>query len=285
MDRLLVPVGTRPYNRAMTAPFWLPVIPYPAIDPIIFQVGPVVVRWYALAYIAGLVIGWRYLLARSRMADAPMRPADADDFLLWATLGVILGGRFGFVLFYRPAYFLANPLEALQVWHGGMSFHGGLLGVALALTWFARRRGIPPLALSDLIAPVAPVGLGLGRIANFINGELWGRVADVPWAMVFPQAGPQPRHPSQLYQAGLEGLMLFLILWWAGRRQSLSSAEGMLTGIFLAGYGVARIVGEQFRQPDAHIGFLSGGSTWGQWLSLPLIAVGLWLMWRTRSRR
>lgn len=269
----------------MTAFPWLAAIPYPAIDPIIFQVGPVVVRWYALAYIAGLVAGWRYLLARCQMADAPMRPADADDFLLWATLGVVLGGRLGFVLFYRPAFYLEHPLEALQVWHGGMSFHGGLLGVVLAAIWFARRRGIPPLALGDMIVPVVPVGLGLGRIANFINGELWGRVADVPWAMVFPNAGPQPRHPSQLYQAGLEGLALFLLLWWAGRRKSFSGAEGALTGLFFAGYGVARIIGEQFRQPDAHIGFLAGGSTWGQWLSLPLIAVGLWLMWRTRSRR
>jgi phosphatidylglycerol:prolipoprotein diacylglycerol transferase len=269
----------------MTAFPWLAVIPYPAIDPVIFQVGPVVVRWYALAYIAGLVIGWRYLLKRSQKADAPMRPADADDFLLWATLGVVLGGRLGFVLFYRPAYFAAHPLEALQVWQGGMSFHGGLVGVTLAVLLFARRRGIPPLALSDMFLPVAPIGLGLGRIANFVNGELWGRVADVPWAMVFPNAGPQPRHPSQLYQAGLEGLALFLLLWWAGRRKSISAAEGAITGLFFAGYGVARVIGEQFRQPDTYIGFLAGGSTWGQWLSLPLIAVGLWLMWRTRSRR
>jgi len=252
---------------------------------VLVQLGPFAVRWYALAYIAGLVAGWQLV---RRLAAAPPAVASreqVDDFLLWATLGVVLGGRLGYVLFYKPGYYLAHPAEALAAWHGGMSFHGGMAGVVLAVWLFCRRRGIAILGFGDRVAVAAPIGLGLGRLANFVNGELWGRVSDVPWAMVFPNGGPWPRHPSQLYQAALEGVALFALLWVLARRQHLRARPGFLAGAFLAGYAVARIVGELFRQPDAHLGFLVGGTTMGQLLSLPMLAVGLWLMARTRGGR
>jgi phosphatidylglycerol:prolipoprotein diacylglycerol transferase len=257
-------------------------LPFPAIDPVLVEIGPFALRWYALAYIAGIVLGW--LLAR-RVAALP--PAEAsrdqvDDYVTWATLGIILGGRIGYVLFYRPLHFLGHPLEALQVWQGGMSFHGGMLGVVVATLWFCRRQGLSPLGFGDRVATVVPIGLFLGRLANFINGELWGRVSDVPWAMVFPNGGPDPRHPSQLYQAGLEGICLFVLLQVLVRIPSLRERRGFLTGAFLAGYGVARSVGELFREPDAHLGFLIGGATMGQLLSLPMVLAGLWLMLRSR---
>ncbi len=258
------------------------VLPFPVIDPVLVEIGPFAIRWYALAYIAGLLLGWRYMrLLAAHLSGGPSA-LDIDDFIVWATLGVILGGRLGYVLFYNPGYFLAHPQEVVFLWRGGMSFHGGFLGVAVALVLFARRRGLGILTLADLVACASPIGLFFGRIANFFNGELWGRPSDVPWAMVFPRAGPLPRHPSQLYEAALEGLILFaalLALWrFSGSRQR----AGFLTGAFLAGYGAARTVVELFREPDAHLGFFFAGVTMGQMLSLPMIAAGLWLMVRAK---
>jgi len=258
------------------------VIPYPAIDPVIVSVGPFAIRWYALAYIAGLVIGWRYCLALARKPPQVARPQDIDDFLVWATLGVVLGGRTGYVLFYRPGYYIENPGEIFALWHGGMSFHGGALGVLLALWLFGRQRKIPFLALADIIACAVPIGLFFGRLANFINGELWGRVTDVPWAMVFPTGGPFPRHPSQLYEATLEGVVLFCLLYLLQRSDRVRRHAGTLAGTFLLGYGTARIIAELFRQPDANLGFIFLGTTMGQLLSIPLLLIGVWLIWRAK---
>ena len=263
----------------------LPVIPFPTIDPVLIEIGPFAIRWYALAYIAGLLLGWRYVLRLARRPGSAVEPKQADDFLLWATLGVVLGGRLGYVLFYNPGYYLENPAQILIVWEGGMSFHGGMLGVVVALLLYARRQKLPVFALSDVVAVAAPIGLFFGRLANFINGELYGRAADVPWAMVFPtDPDSLPRHPSQLYQAALEGLLLFAALAFLAHRPNALQHRGLLTGAFLGGYAIARTVGELFRQPDAHIGFLSGGVTMGQTLSLPMLAVGLWMIWRSRQR-
>ncbi len=263
------------------------VIPFPVFDPVAVAVGPVEIRWYALAYIAGILAGWWYVRRLARAAalwgDRP-RPdiGQVDDAVTWVTLGVIIGGRLGFVLFYAPAYYAENPLEALMVWRGGMAFHGGLLGVICAILLFARFRGASALALFDLLAAAVPLGLFFGRIANFINGELWGRVTTVPWAMVFPGAGPEPRHPSQLYQAGLEGLALFVILAIAVRMGALRR-PGFALGLFGAGYGVARIIGEIFRQPDAQIGLIGGVFTMGMILSLPMVLFGgAMIIWSLR---
>ena len=257
-------------------------LPFPVIDPVLIEIGPFALRWYALAYIAGIVLGW--FLARRMVALAPRVATreQLDDFVTWATLGIILGGRLGYVLFYRPGYYVTAPWEALYVWQGGMSFHGGMLGVIVAALWFCQRQRLDPLAFGDRVATVVPIGLFFGRLANFINGELWGRVSDVPWAMVFPTGGPAPRHPSQLYQAAMEGVSLFLLLQLLVRVPALRARRGFLVGVFLAGYGLARIIGEFFRQPDAHLGFLFAGATMGQLLSLPMLAVGLWLMVRSR---
>ena len=203
---------------------------------------------------------------------------DIDDFIVWATLGVILGGRLGYVLFYRPGFYFDNPLNILTVWQGGMSFHGGLLGMIAATVIFARRRNVHWLAVGDLIVCAAPIGLFFGRIANFINGELYGRVSDVAWAMTFPRGGPLPRHPSQLYEAGLEGLVLFAILAWFALGTNALQRRGLLSGVFFTGYGIARIIAEMFRQPDAHLGFLAVGATMGQLLSIPVLLGGLWLI-------
>jgi phosphatidylglycerol:prolipoprotein diacylglycerol transferase len=249
---------------------------------VLVEIGPFAIRWYALAYIAGIVLGW--LLARRTVALLPAAATreQLDDFVTWATLGIILGGRLGYVLFYRPGYYLFHPAEILAVWQGGMSFHGGMLGVAVAMVWFCRRQQLDLLRFTDRIAPVVPVGLLFGRLANFINSELWGRVTDVPWAMVFPTGGPEPRHPSQLYQAFMEGLVLLVVLQVLVHRPAIRARAGLVTGAFLAGYAVARLIGEMFRQPDAHLGFLAGGVTMGQLLSLPMLAAGIWLMLRTR---
>jgi phosphatidylglycerol:prolipoprotein diacylglycerol transferase len=258
-------------------------IPFPAIDPVAVAIGPFVVRWYALAYIAGLLIGWRYCLV---LADRPPRlieRRDIDDFLVWATLGVVLGGRIGYVLFYQPGYYLQHPVEALYLWHGGMSFHGGALGVTLAIVLFTRARRLPVLAFSDVIAEAIPIGLFFGRIANFINGELFGRETDVPWAMAFPNGGPVPRHPSQLYEAVCEGLLLFLLLLLAEHRGA-RRRPGIVTGLFLVGYAVARMSGELFRQPDAQLGFLVLGTTMGQLLSIPVLIAGILLIWWARRQ-
>jgi phosphatidylglycerol:prolipoprotein diacylglycerol transferase len=258
------------------------VIAFPVIDPVLIEIGPFALRWYALAYIAGIVLGW--MLARRLIALAPVAASreQLDDFVTWTTLGIILGGRLGYVLFYRPGYYITAPWEALYVWQGGMSFHGGMLGVILAALWFCRRQALPALRFGDRIAPAVPIGLGLGRLANFVNGELWGRVSDVPWAMVFPTGGPEPRHPSQLYQAAMEGVVLFIILNILVRIPALREREGFVTGAFLACYGLARFIGEFFRQPDAHLGFLLAGTTMGQLLSLPMMLVGAVLMLRAR---
>jgi phosphatidylglycerol---prolipoprotein diacylglyceryl transferase len=267
-------------------------LPFPAIDPVLVSFGPIAIRWYALAYIFGILLGWLYaraIIRNERLwgGSAPLTPADFDDFVLWVTLGVILGGRIGYVLFYNPVYFAGHPLEAFQVWKGGMSFHGGFLGVVTAVILFARARGIPMLSLGDIACAVGPIGLFLGRIANFINGELWGRPApDFPYAFVFPDAGPLPRHPSQLYEAFTEGLVLFVIMAIAVRRFGFRR-PGLLGGIFVLGYAVARILCEFFREPDPQLGFLfgasinalGGGITMGMLLSIPMALVGALFIW------
>ncbi|PPR62164.1 MAG: Prolipoprotein diacylglyceryl transferase [Alphaproteobacteria bacterium MarineAlpha4_Bin2] len=257
---------------------------FPNIDPIALQFGPVVIRWYALAYIAGLLIGWRYCIYLSRFPPKAVTPPQLDDFLIWATLGIVLGGRFGYVLFYQPIYFLQHPLEILQMWKGGMSFHGGLLGLIFGAYVFARRHTIPILRLFDLISAVGPIGLFFGRIANFINGELWGRTTDVSWGIIFPRAGPLPRHPSQLYEAALEGLLLVALSYVLIRRFDSLRRPGTIFGVFLVGYGVARIVAESVREPDEHIGLLVAGTTWGQWLSVPMVLLGSYMVWRALRR-
>ncbi len=253
---------------------------YPQIDPVLVHLGPLAIRWYALAYIAGLIIGWRYLIQMARRPGSQIGEHDADDFLLWATLGVVLGGRLGYILFYQPSLYAAHPARIFEVWQGGMSFHGGLLGVLAALVLFSYRRKLNLLALADMVARVAPIGLFFGRIANFINGELWGRPSEAPWAMVFPTGGPVPRHPSQLYEAGLEGAVLFLVLWLVGRTTRLPEQTGRMAGVFLIGYAAARIVSEFFREPDTFLGFLWFGATMGQLLSIPMAALGLYLLLR-----
>ena len=258
-------------------------IPFPQIDPVIFAIGPLAIRWYALAYIAGLFGGVWYMRRFVQRPPRLMTPQQVDDFFLWAMLGVILGGRLGYVIFYKPMEYLANPLGILKTWEGGMAFHGGLLGVILAIMLFARKYKIEQWHISDGVGLVVPIGLGLGRLANFINGELWGRVApDIPWAMVFPGAGEIARHPSQLYQAFLEGVVLFAIMVVFSRNEAIRRKPGTLTGIFLIGYGCFRIVGEFFREPDAHIGFLAMGITMGQLLSVPMVMFGIYCVWRAK---
>ena len=265
----------------------IPVLLFPQFDPVIVQLGPISIRWYALAYITGLVVGWRMVRRLAKLRPVVATPLQVDDFLTWATLGVVLGGRLGYVLFYQPSTYLAHPAMILAVWEGGMSFHGGMLGVAIAVSIFCWRNAIPLLGFADRIAVVAPIGLGLGRIANFINGELWGRAAPewLPWAMIFPRAGMEPRHPSQLYQALMEGLILFVVMFVLSRRESVRARFGLLTGVFLCGYGVARIIGEFFREPDAFLGFLAFGATMGQILSIPMVLAGVWLILRARPAR
>jgi len=255
------------------------VLPFPSIDPVLVSIGPLVIRWYALAYIVGILLGWFYARAIIRAESlwggpAPMTLVDFDDFVLWVTLGIILGGRIGYVLFYNPAHFAAHPIEIVQLWSGGMSFHGGFVGCVLAVVLFARRRGISILSLGDITCAVGTIGLLLGRLANFINGELWGRTTDMPWAMVFPGGGPLPRHPSQLYEATLEGLVLLGILWLSMRLGALKR-PGLVIGLFALGYAIARIVCELFREPDPQLGFLWGGLTMGMLLSAPLLLTGI----------
>ncbi|EDM69791.1 prolipoprotein diacylglyceryl transferase [Roseobacter sp. AzwK-3b] len=287
-------------------------IPFPDISPEIFTIAlfgmEFSLRWYALAYIAGIVIGWRLVVAAVRRphlwpnGTAPMDARAVEDLLTWVILGVILGGRLGFVLFYQPAYYLANPLEILQVWQGGMAFHGGLLGVVVACILFARKRGIPMLSVADALCMATPVGLLLGRIANFINAELWGRPTDLPWGVVFPTAraqdcpgieGPCARHPSQLYEAGLEGLLLGAILLWMVWGRGALKRPGLVAGVFFAGYGLSRFVVEfvrqadaQFITPDNPMGYAwqmgQLGLSMGQILSLPMVVLGLVLIVRAR---
>jgi phosphatidylglycerol---prolipoprotein diacylglyceryl transferase len=270
----------------------IPVLLFPQFDPVLIQFGPLAIRWYALAYITSLVIGWRLVRRFVLLAPPVATLLQVDDFLTWATLGVVLGGRLGYVLFYQPGVYFTHPAMIFAVWEGGMSFHGGMLGVAVAIVIFCRRNGIPLLGFADRIAVVAPLGLGLGRVANFINGELWGRPAPawLPWAMEFPRAPDCPsfpticvaRHPSQLYEALMEGLILLTVMLVLSRRDRLRARFGLLTGVFLCGYAVARIIGEYFREPDAFLGFLAFGTTMGQILSVPMLIAGIWLIARAR---
>ena len=278
-----------PFGLAMpffAMPFF--VIPFPAIDPILVSVGPFAIRWYALSYIFGILLGWLYARALIRnkplwSGTAPMRVVDFDDFVLWVTIGIILGGRIGYVLFYNPAHFAAHPLDALQLWHGGMSFHGGFAGCVAAVVLFGWWRKISILSLGDLTCAAGPIGIFLGRLANFINGELWGRPSEVPWAMVFPGGGPLPRHPSQLYEAAMEGLLLFAVLALLIRGGALRR-PGLTIGAFAVVYAVARTVCEFFREPDAQLGFLWGGLTMGMLLSIPLFLVGVGFIFNARRR-
>lgn len=261
-------------------------MPFPHIDPVLVQIGPFAIRWYALAYVAAILLGWRYIAAIVGnpglwLHRAP--PATAmqiDDLILWLTLGVIVGGRLGHVLFYTPAMIWTDPLEVFKTWHGGMSFHGGAVGVLIAGALFARRHGINPLSLGDVIVAAEPIGGFLVRIANFINGELWGRPTHVPWGMVFPDAGPAPRHPSQLYEAALEGLVLFAVLRWATHGRKLLNRPGVVMGMFLAGYGLIRIGLENVREPDSYMPHFPLGLTMGMMLSTPMLLAGLYLIWR-----
>ena len=254
------------------------VLPFPVFDPVLIAIGPFAIRWYALAYIGGILIGWLYARAIVRNEQLwggapPLTQADLDDFILWVTLGIILGGRLGYVLFYNWPYFAANPLEAFQLWKGGMSFHGGFLGCVLAVMLFATWRNIPMLSLGDITCAVGTIGVFLGRIANFINGELWGRPTDVPWAMVFPGGGPVPRNPSQLYEALLEGLLPLVLLALLIRAGALQR-PGLIIGAFALAIGLGRFIAELFREPDPQLGFLWGGLTMGMLLSLPMILAG-----------
>jgi phosphatidylglycerol:prolipoprotein diacylglycerol transferase len=259
------------------------VLPFPVVDPVAVHIGPIPIRWYALAYIAGFAFGWIYMRALagndSLWRAGQPRPSRAavDDLLAFVALGIIIGGRLGHVLFYDPGFYLSHPEEIVQTWKGGMAFHGGLLGAIVAILIFARRDTTPLLTLSDICAAVAPIGLFFGRLANFIKPEMWGRESDVPWTMVFPQAGEAPRHPSQLYEAGLEGLALGLILWFAVRRGALRR-PGLASGIFGVGYGLSRIFCEFFREPDPIQEALGNGLTMGMALSAPLVILGAFAM-------
>ncbi len=267
----------------------LAILPFPEIDPVIVQIGPLAIHWYGLAYVAGILLGWFYArrLAMNTALWRDDKPAitlqQLDDFLLWAAGGIVLGGRIGYILFYDLGSVLANPIRALEIWNGGMSFHGGFLGTTLAMILFARKNKIAIWSLFDIVAAVVPIGLFFGRIANFINGELWGRLSSMPWAIVFPTGGPFARHPSQLYEAALEGIVLLAVLaWFIYHRHALKS-PGLVTGIFVLGYGLSRIFVEFFREPDAQIGYLVGGwLTMGMLLSLPMALAGIWAIARAR---
>lgn len=253
---------------------------HPQFDPVALSLGPLSIRWYGLMYLAGFIAF--VVLGRLRARQRPefgITNQMLDDLLFWGVLGVVIGGRLGQVLFYEPAYYLAHPLEILAIWHGGMSFHGGFLGVVLAMALYARRRGLGFWRVADFIAPLVPLGLMFGRLGNFINGELWGRVADpnLPWAMIFPHVDLLPRHPSPLYQAAGEGLLLFVLLWFYARKMH---AAGRVSGLFLLGYGLLRFVAEFFREPDAGIFGHSYLVSMGQWLSLPMMLFGVWLLVR-----
>lgn len=257
-------------------------LPFPDIDPVLIELGPVALHWYGVAYIVGLIGGWAYMLFLVRSPHWPHKQfgrAACDDSLLWLTLGVILGGRLGYVAFYNWEFFRAHPQEIFAIWHGGMSFHGGLLGVIGIAFFLARAYKVPLLALGDLLAAVAPIGLFFGRLANFINAELWGRVTSLPWGVQFPNAGPLPRHPTQIYEALLEGLVLFALLNYCLHFRQALARRGLLSGLFLAGYAAARMGVAQWRAPDAHIGLI-WNNTLGFWLSAPMLLLGLWLVWR-----
>lgn len=257
---------------------------YPQFDPIAFEIGPLAVRWYGLMYLTGFALAWvlgRRLIARGVTA---LTNRDLEDVMFYAILGVILGGRLGYVLFYKPAYYLSHPLEIFALWEGGMAFHGGLLGVIVAMVWFARSRGRRFFEVADFVAPLVPLGLATGRLGNFINGELWGRATTSSWGMVFPHAGDGiPRHPSQLYQFALEGILLFVILWLFARKPR---PLGQVSAVFLMGYGVLRFAVEFTREPDSFLGLLAGGLSMGQWLSVPMVIAGVILFrWASTQPR
>jgi phosphatidylglycerol:prolipoprotein diacylglycerol transferase len=263
----------------------LAALTFPNIDPIALQIGPLAIHWYGLAYVVGILFGWWYakrLVSQAGLwanGTPPMRPVDIDDLLVWAALGIVLGGRIGYILFYDFQRYLANPLDILAIWQGGMSFHGGFLGTTIAMILFARSRGIPVWSMFDVIAAGVPVAIGLVRCTNFINSELWGRPTNVPWAMEFPNGGPFTRHPSQLYEALLEGLVLFVLLRVLTHAFGKLARPGFVSGAFVAGYGAARIFVEFFREPDAQLGYLVGNwLTMGMILSLPMVLIGVWAM-------
>ena len=279
-----------------TAANLLAIMPFPDIDPIAFSIGPLAIHWYGLAYVAGILLGWAY--ARRLAANdslwpgnvSPISRTQLDDFIVWAALGVVLGGRLGYIFFYDLPAVMRSPVRALEIWNGGMSFHGGLTGTTIAMILFARRNRIPIWSLFDIVATVVPCGLFFGRIANFVNGELWGRPTDEPWGIIFPHTVgvglPDPaRHPSQLYEAGLEGIILFLILSFLFWRTDARYKPGLLLGVFLVGYGCSRFIVEYFREPDAQLGILPWGISMGQTLSAPMIFVGLWFILTARNRR
>lgn len=241
-------------------------------------------RWYSLAYIAGIVLAWWYLLRLIGQTGAPMARRHADDLVFYATLGILIGGRLGYVLFYKPAEYFANPGDIIRVWDGGMSFHGGVIGVSLAILFLAWRNKLNWLRLHDYVACTIPFGLFFGRIANFVNGELWGRPGTVPWAIIFPRADEQPRHPSQLYEAGLEGIALFFVLWFLFWKTGARHQPGKLVGTFLVGYGLSRFTIEFFRQPDDHLGLLWFDMSMGQLLTIPMLIGGLWLIGTAKGR-
>jgi phosphatidylglycerol:prolipoprotein diacylglycerol transferase len=278
-------------------------MPFPDIDPIAFSVGPLAIHWYGIAYVAGIVLGWLY--ARRIAANdalwpgnvSPITRTQLDDFIVWAAVGIVLGGRIGYILFYDLQAVIQDPVRAVQIWKGGMSFHGGLTGTTVAMILFARRNGIPVWSLFDLVAAVVPFGLFFGRIANFVNGELWGRLTDVPWGVIFCNArlreatgycpaGEFVRHPSQLYEAGLEGVVLLLVLAGLVYGMRALKAPGFVCGVFICGYAASRIFVEFFREPDAQLGYLAGTDwlTMGMLLSLPMILLGLWAMLRARRQ-
>jgi phosphatidylglycerol:prolipoprotein diacylglycerol transferase len=275
-------------------------LPFPEFDPVLFQIGPFALRWYALAYVAGIALGWFYGVrliknpAIWRGTAPPVTQEQVDDLLLWIVVGIIAGGRLGYVLFYRPDLIWRNPLEILQIWNGGMSFHGGALGVAIGVILSARAQKIDLLRLADLVAPCVPFGLLFGRLANFVNGELWGRETDAPWGVIFCNrsieatygscaAGYQPRHPTQLYEALLEGIVLFLILRWATHGARLLPRRGLTAGLFLLCYGIFRIGVEFVREPDFHMPHFPLGLTMGMILSIPMVAAGVFLIARARA--
>lgn len=266
----------------------LSILPFPEIDPVLIAIGPLQIHWYGLAYVAGILLGWFYArrIVRNETlwgGEAPITEVDLDDFLLWVAVGIVGGGRIGYILFYDLPSVIANPLRAFEIWNGGMSFHGGLIGTILAMLIFARRRSIPIWSLFDVVAAVVPIGLLFGRLANFINGELWGRLSSMPWAIVFPTGGPFARHPSQIYEAGLEGILLLLVLAFLIYKRHALRKPGLVAGVFITGYGLARIFVEFFREPDAQIGYLAGGwLTMGMLLSLPMVGLGLWAILRAR---
>ena len=253
---------------------------HPSFDPVVFSVGPLAVRWYGLMYLIAFGAFWWLGTRRIAAGLAPVSRAQLDDLLFGGIVGVILGGRLGYVLFYKPGYYLAHPLEIFAIWQGGMSFHGGFLGVLAAMAFVAWRQRVNWWDLMDFIAPLVPIGLATGRLGNFINGELWGRVTDVSWGMVFRGAGPLPRHPSQLYQMALEGIALFALLWWFSSRPR---PRMQVSALFLLGYGAFRFIGEFAREPDAFLGFLALGLSMGQWLSVPMMLAGIGIFLRSRK--